>query len=79
MPEKERSSTDVQVGARKVVEFSIASGGMGFTIIAMHLPDPSYVSFVTAVISSVTATIGLVRLLLEKKILLRTIRTIAVF
>jgi hypothetical protein len=38
-----------------------------FTIIAMHLPDPSYVSFVTAVISSVTATIGLLRLLLEKK------------
>jgi hypothetical protein len=33
----------------------------------MHLPDPSYVSFVTAVITSVTATVGLLRLLLEKK------------
>jgi phosphoribosyl 1,2-cyclic phosphodiesterase len=33
----------------------------------MHLPDSSYVSFVTAVITSVTATIGLFRVLLEKK------------
>lgn len=33
----------------------------------MHLPDPSYVSFVTAVITSVTALAGLAKVLLEKK------------
>ena len=33
----------------------------------MHLPDPNYVSFVTAVITSVTAAIGLGKLILEKK------------
>jgi hypothetical protein len=33
----------------------------------MHLPDPSYVSFVTAVITSVTAAIGLGKLILERK------------
>jgi len=33
----------------------------------MHLPDPNYVSFVTAIIAFITAIIGLARLLLEEK------------
>ena len=33
----------------------------------MHLPDPSYVSFVTAIVTSVTALAGLARVILEKK------------
>lgn len=34
----------------------------------MHLPDPAYVSFTAAVIALVTATTGLVRVLLEKNL-----------
>jgi hypothetical protein len=33
----------------------------------MHLPDPSYVSFGTAVVSFLAAMTGIVRLILEKK------------
>ncbi|HWZ44144.1 MAG TPA: hypothetical protein VNW97_11740 [Candidatus Saccharimonadales bacterium] len=39
----------------------------GVEYLPMHLPDPSYVVFVNAVIASVTAAIGVIRLILEKK------------
>jgi hypothetical protein len=46
-----------------IIEFELRKGYAGF----MHLPDPSYVSFVTAVITSVTALTGLAKVFLEKK------------
>ncbi len=33
----------------------------------MHLPDPSYVTFVNVVIAFVTAALGVLKLIFEKK------------
>jgi len=46
-----------------IVEFELKE----YDVAVMHLPDPSYVAFVNAVIATVTAAIGVIRLILEKK------------